>query len=89
LRIKFYIQPNASKSSLIGMHGDAVKIKIHAPPVDGEANEEVIRFLSELLNLPKKSILIVQGQTSRQKLIEFLISPEKQNEIRKILGLNA
>ncbi len=64
-----YIQPNAAKSSITGEHDGRLKIKIKAPPVDGEANEELIRFLSEILKVSKSKIHLLQGVSSRQKNI--------------------
>ena len=64
-----YIQPGASKSTLKGIHGDRLKVAIKAPPVEGEANAALIRFLSEQLGLPQKGIHLLSGDTSRMKNI--------------------
>lgn len=85
MKIKIYVQPNASRSEIVGQHGDAIKIKIKAPPVDGEANEEVVRFLSEFLKIPKKEIHILHGETSRTKLIEITVNAALEAEIQKKL----
>lgn len=69
LTLKLHIQPGAKKSALVGLYGDRLKIKIHAPPVDGKANEEVIRFISEWLKVAKSQVNIQSGETSRQKTI--------------------
>lgn len=69
--LRVYIQPNASKNEVIGLFNGALKIKIKAPPIDGKANEEVISFLSEELNLAKKYITIDKGQTGRNKLVKI------------------
>lgn len=63
------VQPRASRTQVAGILGDAVKLAITAPPVDGKANEAVIAFLSDLLRVPKSSITIVSGETGRNKLI--------------------
>ncbi len=52
------------------MHGEAVKIRLTAPPVDGAANEELIRFLSDTLDVPRSSVSIVSGESGRSKVIE-------------------
>ena len=77
--VSLYIQPNASKTEIVGEHNGALKIKVKAPPVDGKANEEVIRFLSKKLDIPKSKIQLVSGQTSRHKrfLIEGLDSLDR------------
>lgn len=66
---KVYIQPKASKNSISGLHDDALKIRLTAPPVDGAANKMCIQFLSKQLGIPKSDIEIVSGQTSRTKHI--------------------
>ena len=68
-QISLYIQPGASKSEVSGLFGDParLKIKIKAPPRDGEANKEVIEFISKILGISKSKIEIIRGETSRQK----------------------
>lgn len=63
------VLPRSSKCDLAGLQGDALKIKITAPPVEGRANDECIRFLAELLNVKKNRIAIVSGHTSKNKRI--------------------
>jgi uncharacterized protein (TIGR00251 family) len=81
--LKLYIAPGASKDELSGIHGDRLKIKIKAPPRDGEANEGLIKFLSDLLKIPKKKIFLIQGESSRQKDVLVELSAQ---EIISILG---
>lgn len=69
--LKIHLQPGAKKNEIVGMHGDAVKIKIKAPPVEGKANEALIEFLSETLGVARSKIEIVRGHTSRQKLVSI------------------
>lgn len=64
-----YVQPKASQNKIIGPHEDRLKIKISAPPVDGEANQECVRFFAKVLKVPKSDCQIVQGQTARQKTL--------------------
>lgn len=75
--LSLYIQPGASKSVVAGVHGDRLKIKIKAPPVDGEANKGLIEFLSDLLGMSKSGIHLISGESSRQKLVLVELSPEK------------
>lgn len=70
LRFQVHVQPGAGKSQIVGAHGDGIKIKVAAPPVGGAANEALIDLLAERLRLPKRSLRIVRGQSSRQKLVE-------------------
>jgi len=66
--VRLHIQPNARRSEVVGLHGDALKIRIQSPPVDGEANEELLRFLGELTGL---SVELRSGSTSRHKAVEI------------------
>ena len=63
------VQPRARRNAVIGELGDALKIALTAPPVDGRANEACIDFIAELLKLPRASIAIVAGHSSRNKVI--------------------
>ncbi len=65
------LHPGARKNSVTGIHADAVKIALTAPPVDGKANEALIAFLAEALHLPRARIAIVSGLTSRTKLLRI------------------
>jgi len=87
LKLKIYVQPNASRSEVIGLHADAIKIKIKAPPVDGAANEEVIRFLAEYCGVAKKSVHLLHGETGRHKLIEIEVDSATEIQIKKKFGL--
>lgn len=71
MKLKVFIQPNAKNNKVIGLHGDAIKIKIKAPPVDGEANLVLIRFISEQIGIPQKNITLLHGQTGKNKLIQI------------------
>ena len=66
---KVRVQPRASRTELAGEHGDALKIRLAAPPVDGKANEACRRFLADLLAVPLNAVEIVGGESSRDKRI--------------------
>jgi uncharacterized protein len=65
--IRIHAQPQAPRSEIVGTHGDRLKIRIAAPPIDGAANEELLRFLKNLLGLKKNDIEIMRGRSSRSK----------------------
>jgi uncharacterized protein (TIGR00251 family) len=65
------LHPRARKNAITGTLGDALKISLTAPPVEGKANHACIEFLSDLLKLPRSSITIAAGQASRNKLIRI------------------
>ncbi len=70
VRLTIHVQPRASRTEVVGLHGDAVKLRIAAPPVDGAANEEVVRFLAEVFHLPRRQVAITEGFMSRRKVID-------------------
>ena len=61
--------PNAPRSEVVGWLGDALKVKVHAPPVEGRANEALCEFLADRLGLPRRAVTVMRGDTSRQKVI--------------------
>ena len=65
------MQPRASRTELAGTHGDAIKLRVAAPPVEGEANREVRRFLAKLLGVAPSSVEVVSGETGRRKVVEI------------------
>ena len=65
------LHPGARKNGVTGVHADALKIALTAPPVDGKANEALIAFLAEALHLPRARITLVSGLTSRAKMIRI------------------
>ncbi len=70
-RIAVKVHPRARRSALAGRFGEAWKLDLAAPPVDGKANEECIRFLAELAGVPRSRVRIVTGATGRMKLVEI------------------
>jgi uncharacterized protein (TIGR00251 family) len=70
-RLEIKAVPNAPKSEVVGWLGDALKVKVHAPPVEGKANEALCSFLAEALDLPKRSVRLARGETSRKKIVEI------------------
>ncbi|MCH7777840.1 MAG: YggU family protein [Gemmatimonadetes bacterium] len=67
--VDLHVQPRASRTVVVGRHGDAIKIRVKAPPVDGAANEELIRFLAKRCGVPRRSVRLVSGASSRHKRI--------------------
>lgn len=63
--------PNAPRSEVAGWLGEAVKIRVHAPPVEGRANAVLCDFLAELLTLPRRAVTVARGGTARQKLVRL------------------
>jgi uncharacterized protein len=63
------VVPRASRSEMVGIQGDALKLRINSPPVEGKANDECIRFLAEVLGVKKAQVTIIAGHTARIKTI--------------------
>ncbi len=67
--IAVHVQPGAKKSAVAGLHGEALKIRIAAPPVEGKANAALIAFVAEMLDVPRRTVSVVKGEASREKLL--------------------
>jgi len=90
--LKVFIQPRSSKNMIAGQHGDALKIKLTAPPVDDAANKMCVQYLAKCLKIPKSSIEIISGHTSRTKRLFLRYKNDKntsvaeQNRIRSLIS---
>jgi uncharacterized protein len=80
--LNIFIQPRSSKNRVTGRHGDALKIKITAPPVGGAANKMCIQYLSKWLDIPKSSIEIISGHTGRTKRVLLRLGNDEKNRKR-------
>lgn len=85
VRISIHVQPRASRTEIAGVHGDALKIRLTSPPVDGAANEALVTFLTERFALPRHAITIVSGAQSRAKVVE--VAGITAAELRRTLNL--
>ncbi len=85
VRMEVKVQPRSSRNELVGFQEGVLKVKLTAPPVEGEANEALISFLAEVLGTSKKNVVILRGETSRLKLVGVRgISPaEAENRLKK------
>jgi uncharacterized protein (TIGR00251 family) len=72
IRFGVHVQPRASATEITGFHGEALKVRLAAPPVDGSANEALVDFLSERFAVPRRAVTIVSGAHSRAKVIEVM-----------------
>ena len=80
------IHPRAKRDAITGKVGDALKVSLTAPPVDGKANDACVEFFAKLLKVPRSSVTIAAGQTSRNKVIRIAGLSAKEVEIRLSLG---
>jgi uncharacterized protein (TIGR00251 family) len=81
-RLTVKVHPRARRSALAGRLGDAWKLALAAPPVDGKANDECVRFLAELAGVPRSRVRIVVGLTSHLKVVEIEGVPQEDLERR-------
>ena len=77
-QFKIKVQPRASRNEISGWQGDALKIRLTAPPVDGEANEACLKFLAEYFHVTRKQVKITSGLKSKHKVIEIEGLTEEQ-----------
>lgn len=76
LRLRIFLQPKASRDQIVGLHDNELKIAITAPPIDGQANAHLLKYLSKLFKVPKSSIVLEKGELQRHKQI-FIPEPKQ------------
>ena len=84
LIFKVQVVPRASRSEIVGEHNDALRIRIAAPPVDGSANEELLRTLARALGVRRNAIEITSGQSSRTKQVR--VTGATPSDLQNLLG---
>ena len=84
VRVSIRVQPRASANEIVGAHGDGVRIRLRAPPVEGAANEALIDFLSDALGIARRDITIVAGSSSRSKIVE--LTGVTEDRVRSLLN---
>jgi uncharacterized protein (TIGR00251 family) len=67
--LRLRVVPNARRSEVVGVHGEAIKVKVQAPAVEGKANEALREFLAERLDVPARAVEIISGGKSRDKMV--------------------
>ena len=69
--VAIYAQPNAKRAGIVGIHGEALKIKVASPAVDGAANASLLEFIAALVGVKSRDVTLVRGAANRQKVIEI------------------
>ena len=89
-RITVQVVPRASRTEVVGAYGDdALRLRLAAPPVDGKANRELLRFLAEALGVPARSLELISGQTGRRKVVRIAGLPPAAVRSRLAPGADA
>jgi uncharacterized protein len=83
VRFAVHVQPRASQTKIRGLHGDAIKVQLSAPPVDGAANEALRDLFAELLGVARSAVRIVAGEHSRRKVVE--VAGVDQESVRRLV----
>lgn len=88
LRLRLRVQPRSARMRVVGWHGDAIKVQVNAPPVDGAANQAVVDLIADWLDLPRAAVRLLQGQTGRDKVVEVATAdpPALARRIEQALG---
>ena len=81
--ISVHAQPGAKKSAVAGLHGESLKVRVAAPPVEGKANAPLAPFVAKALGLPRRAASIVKGQSTREKVL--LITDASADPARLLL----
>jgi uncharacterized protein (TIGR00251 family) len=71
VRVRIRVQPRASRTEIVGEHDGALKVRVAAPPVDGAANEELVRFIAKRMGVSQSRVRVTTGETGRSKVIEI------------------
>jgi uncharacterized protein (TIGR00251 family) len=85
VRIAVQIIPNAKKTEVIGVLDDALKLKLQAQPIEGKANEALVKYLAAALSVPKSAVTITHRHTSKRKLIEIGSATLKVEDVEQLL----
>lgn len=86
LVIRLYIQPKASRDQIVGAHGDELKVAITAPPVDGQANAHLVKFLAKQFRVAKGQVIIEKGELGRHKQIKIVKPQQIPAEIAALIA---
>lgn len=70
ITLTLHVQPGAKQTTVAGLHGDALKIRLAAPPIEGRANEALLRFIADFFKVPLRDVELKQGGQSRHKRVE-------------------
>jgi TIGR00251 family protein len=85
LRLVIFLQPKAAQDKIVGLHNGELKVCITAPPIEGQANAHLLKFLSKLFKVPKSTIVLEKGELSRHKQVLIPSPKAMPKEIESLL----
>lgn len=85
LVLRLYIQPKASRDSIVGLHGDELKVAITAPPVDGQSNAHLTKYLAKQFRVAKSQVIIEKGELGRHKQVKILNPQSIPTEVAALI----
>jgi hypothetical protein len=86
VRLRLHVQPRATRTEAAGLHGTALKVRLAAPPVDGAANEALVRWIAQSLGVPRAAVTLAAGAGSRTKTVD--VAGADPDDVRRRLGLD-
>jgi uncharacterized protein len=87
VRIMVQVAPNAKRTEVMGVMEDAVKIRLQAQPIEGQANDALVRFLAAKLKVPRTAVKITHGQTSKRKVVEIRAAGLDEAQLVQLLDI--
>lgn len=81
LILTLHIQPGAKRSEIAGIHGDALKLRLAAPPIEGRANDALLRYIADRFKVPLRNVELLRGAQSRHKMVRVADSPVEPEQL--------
>lgn len=89
VRLALQITANAKKTEVVGVLEDALKLKLHAQPIEGKANEALVRYLADTLGVSRSAITLTHGHTNKRKLLEIASATLTPESVARLLGVDS
>ncbi|MHB8067973.1 MAG: DUF167 domain-containing protein [Desulfobaccales bacterium] len=83
--LRLIVVPGASRTEVVGLHGDRLRVRVAAAPEKGAANKKLLEFLAKVLSVPKKAVRLTAGAQSREKVVTIETSPDLAARLEKLL----
>ncbi len=84
--LRLLVVPGASRTEVVGLHGDRLRVRVAAAPEKGAANKKLLEFLAKVLGVPKKAVRLTAGAQSREKVVAIQTSPDLAVRLEKLLS---